>query len=128
MVTREELREELARYPTREELRETLREELTRYPTREELREELARIPTREELREGLATVREESAQASAELRRYMEILYENHQEALRTVLDTLGGRMDLLEARLGGRVDDHEQRLTGAENRLARLEHERKH
>ena len=128
MVTREELREELARYPTREELRKTLRQELARYPTREELREELARIPTREELCEGLGAVREEGAQASAELRRYMEILYENHQETLRTVLETLVSRMDRLEVQLGGRVDDHEQRLTGAENRLARLEHERKH
>lgn len=115
MITREGLREELARYPTREELRETLRQELARYPTVEEFRE-------------GLKAVRDESAQASAELRRYMEILYENHQEALRIVLDTLGGRMDLLETRLGGRVDDHEQRLTGAEHRLTRLEHRRKH
>lgn len=117
---------------TRDELRKTLRQELARYPTREELQEtlhqEFARYPTREELREGLAAVREESAQSSADLRRYMEVLYENHQEALRTVLETLGGRMDLLEVRLGGRVDDHEQRLTGAENRLSRLEHERKH
>jgi len=115
MITRDELREELARYPTREELRATLRQELARYPTREEFLQ-------------GLAAVREEGAQASAELRRYMEILYENHQQALRTVLDTLGGRFDLLEARLGGRLDDHERRLTGAEHRLTRLEHEQKH
>jgi hypothetical protein len=49
-VTRDQLREELARYPTHEDLRE----ELARYPTRDELKEtlrqELARYPTRDEL------------------------------------------------------------------------------
>jgi hypothetical protein len=49
-VTRDQLREELARYPTHEDLRQ----ELARYPTRDELKEtlrqELARYPTRDEL------------------------------------------------------------------------------
>ena len=35
-VTRAQLREELARYPTREELKETLRQELTRFATKDE--------------------------------------------------------------------------------------------
>ncbi len=35
-VTRDELREELARYPTRDELKETLRQELARFVTRDE--------------------------------------------------------------------------------------------
>jgi len=43
-LTRDVLREELARYPTREELREELGTELARYPTREELREELGQF------------------------------------------------------------------------------------
>jgi crotonobetainyl-CoA:carnitine CoA-transferase CaiB-like acyl-CoA transferase len=62
-VTRDQLREELARYPTRDELKESLREELARYPTRDELKEtlrqELARYPTRDELKE---TLRQELA------------------------------------------------------------------
>lgn len=53
-VTRAELREELASYPTREELRETLRTELASYPTRAELREtlrtELAAYATKADL------------------------------------------------------------------------------
>jgi type I site-specific restriction endonuclease len=36
-VTREELREELTRFPTREELRETLKQELARYATKDDL-------------------------------------------------------------------------------------------
>jgi hypothetical protein len=56
-VTRDQLREELARYPTREDLRE----ELARYPTREELKEtlrhELARFLTRDEFADFARTV-----------------------------------------------------------------------
>jgi hypothetical protein len=57
VVTRDILRQELARYPTREELTETLRQELARYPTREELREELARYMTRDEFAMWMHTV-----------------------------------------------------------------------
>jgi hypothetical protein len=51
VITREELREELAAHPTRNELREAL----AAHPTRNELREALAAYPTRDELRLALA-------------------------------------------------------------------------
>jgi DNA-directed RNA polymerase specialized sigma subunit len=122
--TRDELRQELARYPTRDELRQ----ELARYPTRDELRQEFARHATREELYEALAREREQTTQGFADMRRYMDVLYENLQGTIQTVLETLVSRMDRLETRLGTRADDHERRLTNAENRLTRLEHERQH
>ena len=46
-ITRSELREELARYPTKAELRE----ELSRYATKADLQEELARYATKADLR-----------------------------------------------------------------------------
>ncbi len=64
-VTRADLREELASYPSKADLREQLasyptkadlREELASYPTKAELREALASYPTKPELREALAS------------------------------------------------------------------------
>ena len=63
-ITRDDLREELAKHPTRDDLRaelakhptrDDLRAELAKHPTRDELRAELAKHPTRDELREALA-------------------------------------------------------------------------
>lgn len=139
MLTRDELREELRRFPTREELRanfparDELRQELGRFPTRDELREELTRFPTRDELRQelsrfatrgDLAQLREETASAFADQRRYMEILYEDLKGTLRMVLDTIVGRLDARDPAVDRRLDNHEHRLTGVEGRITRLEH----
>jgi len=110
--------------------RDDLREELTRFPTREELHEELARFATKEDLArtdEELAAFREETAQGFADSRRYMEILYEDLKGTLRTVLETIVGRLDARDLTLDRRLDDHERRLNNVEGRVTSLEHQRR-
>ena len=100
--------------------REELREELARFPTREELREELARFATKDDL----ATAKEDLANGLADLRRYMEILYEDLKGTMRTVLDTIVGRMDARDVGVDRRFDDHKHRVAGLEGRVTHLEH----
>lgn len=70
-VTRADLREELAKYPTREELKAELKAELAKYATREELKAELAKYATREDLKAELAnySTREELKEELAKFR-----------------------------------------------------------
>ena len=112
MITRDELREELAVFPTRNELRTELaatRDELT-----QELRQELAAYPTRSELRAeymsrteltqaleryatkvDLSEFREETAQAFSDLRRYMEILVEDLKAWTKTLFEGTTARAE---------------------------------
>jgi hypothetical protein len=111
-ITREELREELAVFPTRAELeggyptKEFLSTELARYPTKVDLRTELARYATKEDLRtelarfttkEELGALREEQAQGFGDLRRYMELLVEDLKAWTKVLFDGTNARIDLM-------------------------------
>ena len=94
--------------------------------TREDLREELAKVATRDELaalRGALHTFREETASGFADLRRYMEILYEDLRGTQRTILEAIVGRMDARDEVVDGRHQDHERRMIGLEHRVSHVE-----
>lgn len=115
-LTREELREELATYPTRSELAD-------RYPTKDDLRAELAAYSTRDETRAEISVLREETAQGFADMRRYMEILIEDLKTWMKTLFDGTNARLDANNARLdhnNARLDDTNARLDHNNARLA--------
>jgi hypothetical protein len=72
---------------------------------------------------DSVASLREETAQGFADIRRYMEVLYEDLRSTLQTVLDTLVSRADARDPAVDRRLEAHETRLTDVELRVARLE-----
>ncbi len=119
--THEDLREELARYPTRDELKETLRQELARYPTRDELKEtlrqELARYPTRDELKE---TLRQELARYPSrdELADFMRAIVLQHD---RTLASIDGLRVDIARSARAA-AEEHRRELGVLDDRYRDL------
>jgi hypothetical protein len=137
-LTLQDLKTELAQYPTKDDLRaeyptkEDLRGELARYPTKDELRAELARYPTKDDLHAELeqyspkadvAALREEMAQGFADMRRYMEILVEDLKSWTKTLFDGTKPRIDLMDHQLTGRASEHERRIDDLDIRVTRLE-----
>lgn len=119
MVTQNELRKELARFATKKDLeRFATKKDLERFATKEDFE----RFATKEEL----SALREETAAGFADLRRYMEVLYEDLKGTLQTVLDTIIGRLDRRDVAVDQRLDGHERRLTSVEGRVTSLEHRR--
>ena len=115
VVTREILRQELARYPTREELKETLRQELARYPTREELREELARFVTREDFGLWMQTIAQQHQVLVSEIRASHDVLLREIGRAARAAAEEHRRELGVLDDRyrdLPGRVTALEQGL----------------
>jgi hypothetical protein len=129
-LTREELREELAAFPTRSELQRD-------YPTRSELqqfleplatKEDLKRFATKEDLerfatKEDLADLRLETAQGFAELRRHMEILVEDLKTWTKTLFDGADARIEATDRRLEMKDVEQDQRLDNLDRRVTRLE-----
>jgi len=110
-VTRDELREELARYPTREDLRE----ELARYPTREELKEELARFVTREDVGLWMQTIAQQHQVLVSEIRASHDVLLRAIGRAARVAAEEHRRELGVLDDRyrdLPGRVTALEQGL----------------
>jgi hypothetical protein len=135
-LTSEDLRAELAQYPTKEDLRgqyptkEDLRAELARYPTRDDLRADLANCATKDDLyslKADVTVLREEMAQGFADLRRYMEMLAEDMKSHARVLFDGAVARAEIGDRALGSRLDDHGRRLDGLETQVAGLESRRR-
>jgi hypothetical protein len=124
-ITREELREELAAYPTRNELREAL----AAYPTRDELRAEymsrteLERAFERFATKADLSEFREETSQSFSDLRRHMEILIEDLKVWTKTLFDGTNARVDALSRSVTTKDLEQDQRLDNLDGRVARLE-----
>jgi hypothetical protein len=108
-VTRRELREELARYPTKDDLRE----ELARYPTKDDLREqlqkELARYATKDDLVAAKNELRAELA-SKDDLRRVehrFETTSQNMLQILLREMDRRDARMVAEFAAIRGEIAD---------------------
>ena len=109
-VTRRELREDLANFPTKAELRE----ELANFPTKAELREELANFPTKAELREEFATkaeLREELGSLKAELREELASKLDL-QTMTRLLLCEMDSRETRLRADMAAQFEHFEHRI----------------
>jgi hypothetical protein len=129
-LTREELREELAAFPTRDELRRN-------YPSRSELRDVLDTLATKADqerfatkadlerfaTKAELAEFRAETAQGFVDLHRYMEILIEDLKMWTKTLFDGTNARMEAMDRRLTAKDDEQDQRLDNLDRRTARLE-----
>jgi hypothetical protein len=112
VITREELREELAAYPTRNELRA---EDMSRA----EFERALARYATKADLNE----FREETAQAFGDLRRYMEILIEDLKAWTKTLFDGTNARIEALSRSVTTNDLEQDRRLDELDGRVSRLE-----
>jgi len=121
-VTRAQLREELARYPTRDDLRE----ELARYPTREELKEtltqELARFATKDDLGQLVQTVAKQHEAILAKFDQFNELFAQRHEHLLREIGRTARAAAEEHRRELGvldDRYRDLPARVTTLEGEL---------
>ena len=102
---------------------EDLKSELAGYATQEQLRAELDRFATKEDLRTEIATLPDGTAQSSADLRRYMEILIEDLASKIRAMFDGHAARIEAFDRRVSGRLHGHDTRIGSLEGRTSVLE-----
>jgi hypothetical protein len=128
-LTSEDLQALRSEFATKDDLRT----ELTRFATKDDLQRELTRFATNDDLRIGLAglraeigVLREETALAFADQRRYMEILHEDLTSRMQLLFDGLAARIEAVDGRHSSRSEHHEARIGGLERRVTVLETKR--
>src|SRR5262245_15994947 len=123
-LTTEDLNALRSEFPTRQDLTR----ELERFATKEDLKrfatkEDLEPFATKEDLSREIGKLREETAQSSADLRRYMEILIEDLWTKCKGMFDGLAARIDAGNRRYASQLANHESRLGSLEGRTTALE-----